>query len=76
MNAFELNKIAGAFLGALLFAMALNVISSVIFTPPKLTRPGYDLPSAKEAAAPGRHGKPSRCSANREASGIGQCGTG
>ncbi|HET6377907.1 MAG TPA: hypothetical protein VFG05_06320 [Methylocella sp.] len=76
MNAFKLTKIAGAFLGALLFAMALNVISAAIFTHPRLTRPGYDLPSAKEAAAPAPRGKPSRCSAHREEAGIGQCGTG
>jgi cytochrome c len=76
LNAFELNKIAGAYLGALLLAMALNVISAAIFTHPKLTRPGYDLPSAKEAAAPGPRGKPSRCSAHREEAGLGRCGTG
>ena len=44
MDTFELNKIAGAFLGTLLLAMCLNVISTGIFTPPKLVKPGYPLP--------------------------------
>ena len=51
MDTFELNKIAGAFLGTLLLAMCLNVISTGIFTPPKLVKPGYPLPSAPGAAA-------------------------
>ena len=53
MDTFELNKIAGAFLGTLLFAMWLNVISSAIFTPAKLVKPGYPLPAAQETAAAG-----------------------
>jgi cytochrome c len=51
VDTFELNKIAGAFLGTLLFAMWLNVISGAIFKPGKLVKPGYPLPSAPEAAA-------------------------
>ncbi len=51
MDTFELNKIAGAFLGTLLFAMWLNVISSAIFTPARLGKPGYPLPAAQETAA-------------------------
>ena len=53
MDTFELNKVAGAFLGTLLFAMWLNVISSAIFTPAKLVKPGYPLPAAQETAAAG-----------------------
>ena len=53
MDTFELNKIAGAFLGTLLFAMWLNVISSAIFTPAKLVKPGYPLPAAQETASAG-----------------------
>jgi cytochrome c len=53
LDTFELNKIAGAFLGTLLFAMWLNVISSAIFTPAKLVKPGYPLPAAQETASAG-----------------------
>lgn len=49
MDTFELNKIAGAFLGTLLLAMSLNVISTGIFAPPKLIKPGFPLPSAPAA---------------------------
>lgn len=55
MDTFELNKIAGAFLGTLLLAMFLNVISTGIFTPPKLVKPGYPLPSAPGMAAGEAH---------------------
>jgi cytochrome c len=53
LNSFELNKIAGAFLGTLLFAMWLNVISSAIFPNARLLKPAYPLPSAPEMAAAG-----------------------
>lgn len=51
MNSFELNKIAGAFLGTLLFAMWLSVISGAIFSHAQLAKPGYPLPAAPEIAA-------------------------
>src|SRR3954467_12113373 len=50
MDAFEFNKIAGGFLGTLLFVMALGVFSDAVFSHPKLARPGYDLPAAEEAS--------------------------
>jgi cytochrome c len=53
LDSFELNKIAGAYLGTLLFAMSLNVISGAIFSRPKLAKPGYSLPSTPEKAAAG-----------------------
>jgi len=53
LDTFELNKIAGAFLGTLLFAMWLNVISSAIFTPAKLVKPGYPLPRRKKRQSAG-----------------------
>jgi cytochrome c len=53
LDTFELNKIAGAFLGTLLFAMGLNVISGAIFTPGKLVKAGYPLPAAQETAGAG-----------------------
>jgi cytochrome c len=56
IDTFELNKMAGAFLGTLLFTMSLAVISDAIFSHPKLIKPGYDLPSAQPAGA--SEGKP------------------
>src|SRR3954453_16289259 len=50
MDAFEFNKIAGGFLGTLLFVMALGVFSDAVFSHPKLGKPGYDLPAAEEAS--------------------------
>ena len=50
MDAFEFNKIAGGFLGTLLFVMALGVFSDAVFSHPKLAKPGYDLPAAEEAS--------------------------
>ncbi|MBV9077906.1 MAG: c-type cytochrome [Methylobacteriaceae bacterium] len=44
MDSFELNKIMGAVLGTLLFAMGLSIFSQVIYTPKKPAVPGYDLP--------------------------------
>jgi len=53
LDTFELNKIAGAFLGTLLLAMGLNVFSSAIFRQAGLVKPGYPLPAAEEAASAG-----------------------
>ena len=57
MDSFELNKIAGAVLGSLLFLMGLGVISDALFAAPHMAKPGYALPAAEEshgggAAAP------------------------
>jgi cytochrome c len=60
MNSLEVNKIAGAVLGVLLFAMSANVVSSILFTPKKAGERGYALPepepqagaASSQAAAP------------------------
>lgn len=52
MDSFELNKVLGAVLGTLLFAMGLNIFSGVIYTPRKPVVPGYDLPAPEAAAEP------------------------
>ncbi|MDJ1157667.1 cytochrome c family protein [Chelatococcus sp. SYSU_G07232] len=57
MDSFELNKIAGAVLGTLLFAMGLNILAGIIFAPKKPAVPGYDLPGAEETAAAGAAGQ-------------------
>jgi cytochrome c len=60
MDNLEVNKIAGAVLGVLLFAMSANVVSSILFTPKKAGERGYALPepepqagaASSQAAAP------------------------
>lgn len=53
MDSFELNKIAGAVLGTLMFVLGLSIASEMLFhnSPPKV--PGYDLPQAAAASAGG-----------------------
>jgi len=51
MDSFELNKILGAVLGTLLFALGLNILSGILFTPKRPAIPGYDLPVPQEEAA-------------------------
>ncbi|HEX8167137.1 MAG TPA: cytochrome c family protein [Beijerinckiaceae bacterium] len=53
MDSFEVNKIAGAVLGVLLFAMSLNILSGVLFAPKKAGEAGYALPEAEPASAAG-----------------------
>jgi cytochrome c len=51
MDAYERNKFAGAFLGTLLVAMSLHVLSGILFAPTKPAVPGYDLPVPHEENA-------------------------
>jgi cytochrome c len=51
MDSFEINKIAGALLGSLLFVMGLGLVSDALFSQAKPAKPGYDLPAAEEHAA-------------------------
>jgi cytochrome c len=53
MDSFEVNKIAGAVLGVLLFAMGLNLLSGMMFSPRKAGEAGYALPEAEPASAGG-----------------------
>ena len=53
MDSFEVNKIAGAVLGVLLFAMGLNPLSGMMFSPRKAGEAGYALPEAEAAAGAG-----------------------
>ncbi|HEV2558357.1 MAG TPA: cytochrome c family protein [Microvirga sp.] len=48
----ELNKIAGAVFGTLMFAVGLNVVADGIFAPEKPAVLGYNLPAPEENAAP------------------------
>ncbi len=49
----ELNKIAGAALGTLLFTMVLGISADAVYSPKKPEKPGYDLPALAEAPAGG-----------------------
>lgn len=53
MDSFELNKIAGAVLGTLMFVLGLSIVTDMMFASHAPAVPGYDLPQAAEAAAGG-----------------------
>lgn len=45
------NKVSGAILGTLMFALGLNVASGILYTPKRPAVPGYDLPAPEPEAA-------------------------
>ncbi len=49
MDSFEFNKIAGAVLGTLLFAMGIGIVADMIYKPKGPVVAGYELPSAEAA---------------------------
>lgn len=51
MDSFELNKIAGAVLGSLLFVMSINMLASGLYSQGKPAVPGYALPGEDAVAA-------------------------
>jgi len=53
MDSFELNKIAGAVLGSLLFVLGLNTIAGGLFSPRPAGEAGYALPEPVEEKAGG-----------------------
>jgi cytochrome c len=65
MDSFEVNKIAGAVLGVLLFAMGLNVLSGELFRPRKAGELGYALPEPAPQASAGA-GAPQQAAAPSE----------
>jgi cytochrome c len=54
----EVNKIAGAVFGTLMFAVGLNILADGIFAPRKPAVPGYGLPVPQEEAAAGAGAAP------------------
>ena len=46
MDSFEVNKIAGGVLGALLVTMGLGIFAGYLYSPSEPAKPGYDLPMA------------------------------
>ncbi|MFE1600422.1 c-type cytochrome [Methylobacterium sp. ID0610] len=53
MDSFELNKVAGAVLGTLLFAMGTGFLAELIYKPKPAGDRGFPLPVAEAAAAGG-----------------------
>jgi cytochrome c len=60
MDSFELNKVAGAVLGALLFAAGSGFVAELIYHPKPAGKAGYDLPepAAESAGAPAAKAEP------------------
>jgi len=52
MSFFELNKIFGALLGTLAFALGLGIVSEILFTPEAPAKPGFDI-AVQDAGAGG-----------------------
>jgi cytochrome c len=53
MDSFEWNKIAGAFLGTLLFVVAVKIVSEMIFEVPMPLKPGYVVQGVPAASTTG-----------------------
>ena len=53
MDSFELNKVAGAALGALLFAVGSGFVAELIYHPKPAGNAGYALPEPQAKAAGG-----------------------
>ena len=51
MNSFEVNKVLGAVLGALLFAAGSGFVAELIYHPKPAGNAGYDLPEPQPEAA-------------------------
>jgi cytochrome c len=50
MNSFEINKLAGAFLGVVFFVMTLGLVSGALFHDEKVETPGFAIAAADAAA--------------------------
>lgn len=79
MNSFEVNKIAGAVLGALLFAAGSGFVAELIYHPKPAGKAGYDLPEPQPeaAAAPAEAAKAEPISVRLASANVekGQAGT-
>lgn len=58
MNFQDVNKAAGAFLGAGIFAMVTGMVSSIIFAPEFPAKPGYAVVAAGETKAAAKSAEP------------------
>jgi cytochrome c len=53
MDSFQLNKLAGAFLGTVFILMSVSLISDTLFYSPVPEKPGYIVEAAEPAAGEG-----------------------
>ena len=51
MDSFELNKLAGAFLGVVFFVMTLGLVTETLFHQEKIETPGFLIAAAEPAEA-------------------------
>ncbi|MDR3464061.1 MAG: cytochrome c family protein [Beijerinckiaceae bacterium] len=51
MDSFEFNKIAGALLGTVLFAVGLGIVAEAIYSSEEPAKAGYELPVGKPEAS-------------------------
>jgi len=51
MDSFQLNKLAGAFLGTVFILMSISLLSDTLFYSPAPEKPGYIVEAAEPAAA-------------------------
>ena len=63
MDSFEVNKILGAILGTLTFALALSIGTEMLFATHAPEKPGYELPSPAEDAGGAGTGAPAAAAA-------------
>jgi cytochrome c len=52
MDSFQLNKLAGAFLGTVFILMSVGIVSDALFDSPAPEKPGYLIEAAEAAASP------------------------
>jgi cytochrome c len=52
MDSFQLNKLAGAFLGTVFILMSVGILSDSLFDSPAPEKPGYLIEAAEAAATP------------------------
>lgn len=53
MDSFQLNKLAGAFLGTVFILMSVGIVSDALFHSPAPEKPGYIIEAAEAATAEG-----------------------
>jgi cytochrome c len=56
LDSYELNRIAGALLAALITVLGLSIVTGYIFSPAEVTRKGYEVAGVEEEAPSGDSG--------------------
>jgi len=58
MDSFEVNKILGAFLGACLAVLALNIAAQALYSPEQPAKPGYEIAATEPQSQAGKPSAP------------------